>query len=117
MTLYCPKDYNLGDRREEQCNVGGIPCPDPLEMDPNTVVQVTCGPCNGQWGIPIADVMKNKVHRHGSCQLQTCAAKVVLPKADSNTKTQPVVPPALNQGEAYDPNMKGKAAQSKPAKK
>lgn len=94
--LYCPKDYNLGDTRETQCNVGGLPCPTPLPVDPDTVVQVSCGPCGREWGIPIGDVMKGRTKGKHSCQLQVCAAKII--PADPVTITKEVPPSGLLEG-------------------
>lgn len=91
--LYCPKDYNLGDTREDQCNVGGIPCPDPKEVDPSTVVKVSCGPCGRSWGIPVGDVMKGRTAGKHSCQLQVCAATIIQPDAPEPVTLTKEVPP------------------------
>jgi hypothetical protein len=102
--LYCPKDFNLGDYREDHCNVGGIPCPDPKPVDPETVVQVGCGPCGRFWGIPIASIMKGKAQSFHQCSRSECAAKLLVPQVDSFVSKLEPAPPVLDidiaQGES-----------------
>lgn len=87
--MYCPKHYTSGSQLGE-CQIGILPCPDPLPIDPELTVTVRCGPCDKTLTVPVADIMKKKLAGLGNCVSDTCAAKVVLPVLD--------VPKAPKQG-------------------
>lgn len=76
--MYCPKHYTSGSQLGE-CQIGILPCPDPLPINPVTTVTVRCGPCDKTLTIPISDIMRKKLDGLGSCVSDHCGAKVMLP--------------------------------------
>jgi len=75
---YCPKCYLSGSALGT-CGNFALGCPEPEDILPDTIVEISCGPCGKQMAIPVSAIMKHKTKELGLCTLDKCAATLLPP--------------------------------------
>lgn len=89
MPKFCPTCY-LPENQLDTCSRDdfGIPCPQPVEADPEKDVTIKCGPCGFTRVVPLPDLLSGKTKNElPVCHSDECACKLVPPEAP---KSKPV---------------------------
>ena len=76
---YCPTCFLSGSALGS-CGNFALGCPEPQDIRPDIIVEISCGPCGKQLAVPIAAIMKHRTKELGLCTLDNCAA-VLMPTA------------------------------------